>query len=247
MSVQILKSGIVQASGDTVNPNLLKNTLFTQQYTQSGGWDTSKNGTILASNWGGYNSGVPNASTVYHAHPKWFGGEWVYEYIRTSAESWLGISQGFSGTAGIITANTTYTASFDQWLTPGCYNYITVGIYHKQTSDGSANFHAGCTNGTGDSIVGRWCRRYFTFTITSFYTGYNPALYIYGHMGTGNCQGTVYMRRPKLEKGSVATPWCPHVDEGYNITNHGFVETSEYKDAVKLHKNYVEMKEIIEI
>lgn len=94
MSVSIQKSGIVSASGTTVNPNLLVNSDFHSTYQQTTGWDTTKNGTTLASSWGGYNSGVSNPGTVYHAHMKQFDGEWVYEYIRDANNSWLGISQG---------------------------------------------------------------------------------------------------------------------------------------------------------
>jgi len=40
--------------------NLLVNTHFDSRYSQTTGWDTSKNGTLLADSWGGYNSGVAN-------------------------------------------------------------------------------------------------------------------------------------------------------------------------------------------
>lgn len=50
--------------------NILINTHFDSQTTKTSGWDTTKNGTQMASSWGGFNGGVPNPSTVYHAHLK---------------------------------------------------------------------------------------------------------------------------------------------------------------------------------
>ena len=73
--------------------NLLANTHFDSRYTVSG-WDTTKNGTLNANSWGGYNAGVANQASVYHAHLKEFEGEYVYEFVKTANETWLGISQG---------------------------------------------------------------------------------------------------------------------------------------------------------
>ena len=90
--------------------NLLLNTHFDSRYSQTTGWDTSKNGTLLASSWRGYNAGVTNQATVYHAHLKKVNEEYVYEYITTSNESWLGISQG--GLQSKLVAGTTYIFSW---------------------------------------------------------------------------------------------------------------------------------------
>ena len=121
--MNITKQGLVNASGKEIGTNIVINSTFANTYQQTTGWDTSKNGTTLASSWGGYNSGVSNPSTVYHAHMKQFQGEWVYEYIRTSAESWLGIAQG--GIQALILPNTTYTWSMDEYRPSGSNNYTT--------------------------------------------------------------------------------------------------------------------------
>jgi hypothetical protein len=70
---------------------LLLNTHFDNRYNQTTGWDTTKNGTLLAYSWGGYNPGAANQATCYHAHLKLFNNEYVYEYIKDT-ETWLGIS-----------------------------------------------------------------------------------------------------------------------------------------------------------
>lgn len=241
MSTGVTKQGIVYGSGQEISANLLKNSNFATTYQQTTGWDTSKNGTTLASNWGGYNSGVPNPSTVYHAHMVQFQGEWVYVYIRTSAESWLGISQ--SGLQSSISPNTTYTWSIQEYRVSGSNNYITAGIYYKRNSSDSNGFWSGCSHGTGEDAFNKWVTRYYTFTTGDVYTSSSITMYIYGHEGG---TGTVYMRRPKLEVGSLPTSWELTNAEGYSITNHGFTEDPDVINA-QFAKNYINATDFIEI
>lgn len=240
IAVQFEKTGVVNASGETVNPNLLTNTDFSQTYQQTTGWDTTKNGTTLANSWGGYNSGVTNASTVYHAHLTSFQGETVYAYIRTADESWLGISQG--GLQSKLVANTTYTWSLDQYMIGN--NFCTAGVYFYKLGGTSAGFHAGCPGYATE--LNKWVRCVYTFTLPSdIDLSKNVSMYIYGHNGDGNKQGTVYMKRPKLEIGSVATPWCPAESEGYVETNHGFVGLQSNGNA-KIYDDLVQGYDFIE-
>ena len=236
----ITQQGIASASGQEISANLLKNSDFSTTYQQTTGWDTTKNGTTLASSWGGYNGGVTNASTVYHAHMVQFQGEWVYVYIRTSAESWLGVSQG--GLQSVIEPNTTYTWSIDEYRTNGSNNYITSGIYYKRNSSDTNGFHSGLSHGEGETAFDKWVRRYYTFTTGDVYTSSGISFYIYGQTGG---TGTIYMRRPKLEKGSVATPWTKAASENWDVTNHGFVESVSNQPA-KIYENYIEATEFIE-
>ena len=201
--------------------NLFKNSFFSDKATRTN-WDTSKNGTYEARNWGGYNGGVANPTTVYHAHLKEFQGEWVYEYIKTSAESWLGVSQG--GLQSYIEPNTTYTWSIDEYRTSGSSNYITAGLYYKRNSSDSYGFYCGCTHGDGRDVYDEWVRRTYTFTTGDIYTGANMLFYIYG-TGAGN--GTIYMRRPKLEKGDHATVWMP-ISTDSEYINFGYDDASAY-------------------
>lgn len=89
-SVSFDKNGIVSAGGDFVNPNILINSDFSNKVTDFTTWNTEKNGNMYANYWNGYNSGVANAATCYHAHLVLFNGEYVYQYTR-EAETWLGI------------------------------------------------------------------------------------------------------------------------------------------------------------
>lgn len=189
------------------NPNLLLNTHFDTRYSQSTGWDTTKNGTLLASSWGGYNSGVANASTCYHAHLKQLNNEYVYEYIKES-ETWLGISQG--GLQSKLTAGKTYTFSCEQYSVTNT-NYMTAGLYYFKTGATSASFHLGQMSCNSNRIQGTWQK--FTYTFTAPSDGdysKNMSWYCYGHSGAA---GIFYLRHLKLEEGSVATPWAPAATE----------------------------------
>lgn len=185
------------------NDNILINTHFDSRYTQSTGWDTTKNGTQLASSWGGYNGGVSNPSTVYHAHLKELNGEWVYEYIKTASETWLGISQG--GLNSKLIAGKTYTFSWEQYCVSGS-NYVQTGLYYFKTGATSANFHLGLIYGNVGRELGKWQKfsRTFIAPEDGDYSK-NMSWYIYGASGNG----IVYVRHPKLEEGNTATPWSP--------------------------------------
>lgn len=241
MSVEFRKNGVVAASGDMIKNNLLLNSDFHSRYQLTTGWNTEKNGTTLANNWGGYNSGVTNASTCYHAHLVQFDGRWCYVYIRES-ETWLGASQGGLQNHG-IEQNTTYTFSVSQYRTSGSNNYITAGLYYRKIGSTSYGFYSGCPRIVEDSAYDKWIRGTFTFTTPSdIDTSANISWYIYGHAGG---TGTFYMCDPKLEVGSVATSPCLNSSEGYVESQNGFIERSTLPSSI--YSNYIETVEFIEI
>lgn len=202
--------------------NVLFNTHFDSRYSQTTGWNTTKNGTLLANSWGGYNSGVTNQGTVYHAHLKEFNGEYVYEYIKTADESWLGISQG--GLQSKLTAGKTYTFSWEEYHVSGA-NRVGTGLYYYKAGASSANFHLGIQQRGDVSITGKWQKCSYIFTAPSdMDTSKNASWYVYGHY---NGNGTFYVRHLKLEEGSTATPWCPNSSDTL-ATTMGLNSTTEY-------------------
>lgn len=204
------------------NDNILINTHFDSQTTKTSGWDTIKNGTQMASSWDGFNGGVPNPSTVYHARLKQVNNEWVYEYIRTADESWLGISQG--GLQLKLIAGKTYTFSWEEYRVEG-NNYPTGGLYYFKTGATSANFHLGQFGGSHGNVLGKWRKFSYTFVApTDGDYSKNMSWYIYGQSG-GN--GKMYMRHPKLEEGSIATSWCPNSSDVL-ATTMGLNDNIEY-------------------
>lgn len=237
--IQITKTGIWKANNVIPNPNLLLNGDFHACYSQTTGWDTSVNGTILATSWGGYNGGVSNPSTGYHAHLYLLNGEYVYRYINENGR-WLGVAQG--GLQSRLATNTTYTFTVDQLIPEGSNNYIGGGLYYYKTGATSAGFHLGSFSGNG-KVKGKWNKVVYHFTTASdMDLTKSISWYIYGHYNTG----TVYMKNPKLEKGSKVTPFVLNTTEIYDAWSHGFVETS-YKDVQGYDQGYIEAKNFYEI
>lgn len=203
------------------NANLLINTHFDSQYSKTTGWDTTKNGTLLASNWDGYNSGLTNASTCYHAHLTLFQNEYVYEFTKEN-EGWLGISQGSLQTK--LVAGKTYIFSCEQYSVTNT-NYMTGGLYYYKTDAASAGFHLGYISCDTNRKVGIWQKYTYTFTAPTD-GNYSKAMrwYCYGHTGGA---GTFYLRHLKLEEDSVATTWCP-ADSEFNIDRNIIEDSSGY-------------------
>ena len=195
------------------NPNLLSNSHFDSRYTVSN-WDTSKNGNLCASSWGGYNGGVGNPSTVYHAHLQEHEGDYVYNYHKTSNEGWLGISQVVTGR---VEVSKTYTFSCELKRVSG-KNYADGGLYTRANSSSTSNTFVNWFSFSNFSSVtdNKWHRYSHTFTVdSSVYMANGVSWYIYGHTGG---DGEFLMRRPKLEEGSSATEWIPHTSDSLYIS-----------------------------
>ena len=197
-------------------PNLLRNSSFSTQHNQTA-WNTSKNGNKEPDYWNFYNSGVNNPSTCYHAHLVQFSGEQVVEYIQET-ESWLGITQ--SGIQVYLTPGNTYTFSIWQYIPQGSNKYLTGQIY-GYFQNGSENTTIVSFYCDSNRIYNKWQKFIFNLTLpTNTDCSRNLFLFIYG---TAGGQGKVYMRRPKLEEGSEATPWVPNVNDAeyssYNLGN----------------------------
>ena len=232
--MNINKQGIFQAETIKTNPNIFLNSDFHSTYAQTTGWDTSKNGTVLANNWFGYNSGVTNASTVYHAHLTTFDGGVVYVYIRET-ENWLATWQDIQSS---ISIGNTYTFTVEQYRTGN--NYLNCGLYYYKNGASSAAFHLGYVNGSSFPI-NQWGKLAYTFTVPSDIDLSKTARwFMYGQDGG---TGTIYMRRPKMEIGSVATPYTLHTSEGVVEGNHGF---SEGNGIMRIYDTWAEAREFIE-
>lgn len=203
------------------NSNLLSNSHFDSRYTVSD-WDTSKNGNLCASSWGGYNSGVGNPSTVYHAHLQEHEGDYVYNYHKTSDEGWLGISQAITGR---VEVSKTYTFSCELKRISG-KNYADGGLYTRVNSSATSNTFVNrfSFSNFGSVTDNKWHRYSYTFTVdSSVYMTNGAYWYIYGHTGG---DGEFLMRRPKLEEGSSPTEWIPHSSDSL-YTSLGLDSTME--------------------
>lgn len=190
--------------------NLLVNTAFTNRYEQTTGWDTTKNGTTLATSWGGFSPGVANASTCNHANLYDFNGEWVYRF-KSEGEGWLGISQSISVSDKVykIKPGDVLTFSCEVYRVSG-NNYPTGGLYHALKGSTSMGFQSGGNTSIGiigTMKTGEWVKLTKTITVHSnFNTDYRCSWFVYGHDGG---QGEFYLRHPMLEKSNTASNWVP--------------------------------------
>lgn len=196
--------GIVSSGGS--GRNLFANSSFQETTTQTL-WNTTKNGNLIATQWNGYSGGVANASSCYHAHLYNFQGENVYRY-KKETEIWLGIC--YSGSLlKSIEVGGTYTFSCQLYRVSGG-NGCSAGLYYCKTGETSYAFHAGMSpNFSSSMVTGQWVTVSYTFTVAGeIDLSKGLSFYIYGAIA-GDTAGEFYMRRPKLEKGSIATPWSP--------------------------------------
>ena len=236
--INLLKTSIWQANGQIPNPNLLINCDFHNRVTQ-GTWDTSLNGTLVANSWGGYNGGVSNPTTGYHAHLYLLNGEYVYRYVNENGR-WLGVSQG--GLQSKLAINTNYTFTIEQFIPTDSTNYVWGGLYYYKTGATSASFHLGSFSGNGKE-KGKWTKVAYHFTTASdMDLNKNVSWYIYGYAGTG----IVYMKNPKLEIGTKVTPFALNTTETYDAWPHGFVEAS-HQDVHLYNQEYIEAVSFYEI
>ena len=234
------KKGIWHATGILSGQNLLINSDFHNRSTQ-GTWDTSLNGTLVAANWGGYNGGVSNPTTGYHAHLYLLNNEYVYRYVDTNGR-WLGVSQG--GLQSKLKANTAYTFTVNQMRPTGSTTYLWGGLYYYATGATSASFGIGQFSGASETKYDQWTKLVYHFTTPSnIDLTKGVSWYIYGHHSGG---GTVYMRHPKIEQSSTFTPWGLNTSEDYDLLTHGFVE-EPYKEAHIHNKEYIEANQFYEI
>lgn len=173
-----------------VNSNFAK-----KEYTT--GWDTTKNGEYSAAGWSGYNSGVTNPSTSYHVHLDSLNGEAVLNFTRDT-ETWIGVNTQLLSK---LQPNGEYTFSCEIYRPAGSQNFIHGGPYYA-LNDAGKGFHSDSFYFT-NTLDDTWEKFSHTFTIDANIKDELPYFYIYGYGDVG----TVYMRHPKLEKGTIATDW----------------------------------------
>lgn len=201
----------------------------------SSSWDASLHtNAITVSNWGyGYNGGVSNPTTGYHACWKIVDGLPTIVFnnlnsIVSVKNRWMGISS--SGIQSKLSSSATYTISFDA---KGSVEGMTIGsgIYYRLTSGTSNAFHDGIQYTT---ISTTWKRYSYTKTLNSaFDSSASASIYMYGHYGI---EGTSYVRNIQVELKSHTTEYTPSSrttttlqdcsGNGYNGTISGSLQIS---------------------
>ena len=218
MSTNITKQGLACASGG-IGENLFRDSYFQAGMTLGTSSDTS---TPL----GYYNGAASNHS--------FSNGE---DTILLNNTSNIGIN--FKRLATNINLDTTsyYTISCEAKCTNGSA-HLDIGLSYCNTSD--AWVWRGGTNAHYFTEANTWQKFTLTFKPDS------NTKYI-GYCFTCNCGGdnTLTLRRCKMEKGSVATPWTPSPqDEVYIGDICGFTELNG--DIASIGENCITATEFIE-
>lgn len=218
------EGGISNYGAENGKLNLLENTNFVSLTTGSG--TTSKNPNVYAENWGGYNAGITNPTTNYHAHiDTTTFKEPVYEYNESDGtRHWKGINQSKNLNTK-LSANKQYVISFDAYAT-GDGTKAFGGFYYTKTGGTSTSFHAGQYNIT-DIEVGKWKRYTANVPIGSdIDLNKSVSFYIYGYGFTSN--SILYIKNIKLEEGESSTPWTPATEDNLDFVR--FWAGSDYNN-----------------
>lgn len=186
--------------------NYLLNSNFTKTTTSSG--TTNKNPNLYPSNWGGYNGGISNPTTNYHAHidNDTFGYN-VVEYNETDGtRRWKGINQG--NLQKRIKGVKEFTISMDVYATAS--GTKTWGGFHYTKIGGTTqSFHAGSFSIGSDKIsVGKWSRVSAKVPMGTDVDFSKPiAFYIYGYDFSSNA--ILYIKDVVLTQGNTMSDWTP--------------------------------------
>ena len=156
---------------------------------------------------GYYNSGVTDAANTHHAH-------WIYDnelkrpvvQMRDLDAQWKAKSfnTGKTPTAMGLAHGGSYTISWLQWSdTVG--KGADAGLYGSSPS----GFHDGRSySTTTQTVANTWERKSYTESAlsTSFNTGSNVSIYMYGHTTPPNTSGIIKIADVQLEIISHSTP-----------------------------------------
>lgn len=169
-------------------------------------WDKTLHANAMsASGWGhGYNGGVTNPGTGYHAHWQLIDNlpTMVFPNINSpygQTGRWLGITT--PPLQSVIGPNTTYTVSFDA---KGSVDGVKVrsGYYYRITGATSNNFHDGQKDFTLNTT---WKRYTYTYTtLPTLNASASACVYFYGHIGI---EGISYIRNIQIELKDHATAY----------------------------------------
>lgn len=217
----ITKQGLVKAPGQ-INENLFCNSYFSSNMPLGGSNDTSSY------------LGYYNGSTSIH---NLVNGEDTITLTNTSN---LGINFKRLATDINLDSNSYYTISCEA----KCSNanaHLDIGLSYCNTSNSWV--WRGGSNPQNFSAANTWQKFKLTFKPDA------NTKYI-GYCFTVNCgdNHTLVLRRCKLEKGSIVTPWTPSpLDAIYTGSSCGFTELSIVSPAqASVNANFWVANEFIE-
>lgn len=206
---------------------------------------TNKNPNLYPAAWYGYNGGISNPTTNYHAHidNDTFGYN-VVEYNETDGtRHWKGISQG--NLQNRIKNVGEFTISMDVYATMS--GTKTWGGFHYTKVGGTTqNFHSGSFTINSDKIsVGKWTRVTTKVPMNSD-VDFNKDItfFIYGYGFTSNA--ILYIKNVTLSQGTTGLDWCPAPEEVdseiSSAKSNAITESKNYTDSqIKISKDAIEL------
>lgn len=191
--------------------NIFINSDFNKTVTTTGTTDKHQN--LYPYSWGGYNGGITNPTTSYHAHidNDTFSYN-VVEYNESDGtRNWKGITQQINVD---LLSDSEYVISVDATATLNGAK-LFGGFYYTKKGSTSTNFHSGQFSITNFSTDG------FTRVSSIVPLNYsdidltkNVSFYIYGYGFSSN--SILYIKNVKLEKGNKSSDWTPSPEDVEN-------------------------------
>lgn len=214
--------------------NYLQNSDFKKTTTISS--ETSKNPNLYPLYWGGYNAGISNPTTSYHAHidNDTFGYNVIEFNESDGTRNWKGINIKLND---IIIEYDSYIFSFDAYTTL-IGSKIFGGFYYYKKDGTTRNFWSGqfSVNFNSEDNIEKWVRYSVKVPLNDDIDfSKDIAFYVYGYGFTSNA--ICYINKLKLEKGNKSTDWTSAPEDlednidniQNNLTNFTDVTFTAYK------------------
>lgn len=221
-SQKITKDGILSTVGDyyatskyvesikTGSRNFIRNGNFAETTTSPG--NTNKHHNLYPLGWGGYNGGISNPTTSWHAHidNTTFGFNVVEFNESDGNRNWKGIAVS-PDFIFIEKVDQEYRLSVDVYATgPG--TRLTGGFYYCKKGESTQDFHAGRFE-IHPKETNKWVRMSVAVQLNDDIDlkSKKTNLYIYGYSFTSNA--ILYIKDVALTTGNKTADWSPAVEE----------------------------------
>lgn len=221
-SQKITKDGILSTVGDyyatskyvetmkTGSRNFIRNGNFAETTTSPG--NTNKHHNLYPLGWGGYNGGISNPTTSWHAHidNTTFGFNVVEFNESDGNRNWKGIAVS-PDFIFIEKVDQEYRLSVDVYATgPG--TRLTGGFYYCKKGESTQDFHAGRFE-IHPKETNKWVRMSVAVPLNDDIDlkSKKTNLYIYGYSFTSNA--ILYIKDVALTTGNKTADWSPAVEE----------------------------------
>ena len=238
-SISILEDKINLKAEKTEITNAISNiSIGTRNFVLNGdfkktttmGGKTDKHHDLYATSWVGYNGGIPNPTTSYHAHidNDTFGFNVIEFNESDGSRNWKGLHQGVKST---FQTGGNYRLSVDVYVT-GTGTKLYGGFHYFKLGETKQAFHSGMFNfDTSKFILNEWQRVSIEVPYpVDIDTAQDIRLYLYGYDFTSNC--IMYIRNVSLNKSSQTTDWTPAPEEIQSQLDQHTLEITTTKSQV---------------